>query len=99
MDTGSKINIYTLDEGQILNRGKIKGYIVEGIENKARTPITRLTLKENDKNYKLDFALRSGLENIIGLPTIHKLFQKFLNYKRIPKILLGTVKIPQIELP
>ena len=30
---------------------------------------------------------------------IHKLFPKFLNYKRIPKILLATVKIPQVELP
>ena len=39
----------------------------------------------------------SAPENIIGLPIIHKLFPKFLNYKRIPKILLATVKITQVE--
>jgi hypothetical protein len=80
--TGSEINIYTLDEGHILNTGKIKGYIeVEGIGGKVRTPITRLILQVYDKNYELDFALCSVPENIIGLPTICKLFLKILNYK------------------
>ena len=41
LNMGSEINIYTLDEGQILNTGKIKGYIeVEGVGGKVRTPIT-----------------------------------------------------------
>ena len=82
---GSEINVYTLDEEQILNTGKIKGYIeVEGVEGKVRTPIGRLILQVYDKNYKLDFVLCSVPENIIELPTIHKLFPKFLNFKRIP---------------
>jgi hypothetical protein len=38
-------------------------------------------------------------ENIIRLPMIHKLCPIFLNYKRIPKVLPATVKIPQKELP
>ena len=102
MDTGSKYtnilaNIYCLDEGKILNIGKSKGYIeVEGVGGRVRTPITRLILQIYDKND--DFALCSTPENIIELPTIHKLFLKFLNYKRIPKIPLATVKIPQVEL-
>jgi hypothetical protein len=29
--------------------------------------------------------LCSAPESIIGLPRVHKLFPKFLNYKRIPK--------------
>jgi hypothetical protein len=38
---GIEINVYRLDEGQILNTGKIKGYIeVEGVGGKVRTPIT-----------------------------------------------------------
>jgi hypothetical protein len=98
LDKGSEINIYTIDEGQFLHTGKIKGYIeVEGIGGRVRTPITRLILQVYDKND--DFALCSTPENIIELPTIHKLFLKFLNYKRIPKILLAPVKIPQVELP
>ena len=46
LNMGSEINIYTLDEGQILNTGKIKGYIeVKRAGVKVRTPITKLTYK------------------------------------------------------
>ena len=45
MDTGSKMHVYTLDVEQILNTGKIKGYIeVEGVGGKVRTPVTKLIL-------------------------------------------------------
>jgi hypothetical protein len=96
---GSEINIYALDEVRILNTGKIKGYIeVEGVGGKVITPITILILQVCDKNYELDFVLCSAPENVIGIPITYKLFLKFLNYKRIPKIPLATVKIPQVEL-
>lgn len=36
---------------------------------------------------------------LLGLWAINKLFPKFLNYKRIPRVLLAIVKIPQIEFP
>ena len=36
LDMGIEINVYRLDEGQILNTGKIKGYIeVEELEAKS----------------------------------------------------------------
>jgi hypothetical protein len=42
---GSEINVYTLDEGQILNTDKIKGHIeVEGVGGRVRTPITKLIM-------------------------------------------------------
>ena len=60
---GSEINVYTLDEEQILNTGKIKGYIeVEGLGGKFRTSITRLILQVYDKNYEQDFTLCSAPE-------------------------------------
>ena len=50
LDMGSEINIYTLDEGQILNTGKIKGYSEEeGIGGKVRTLITRVILQVPQK--------------------------------------------------
>lgn len=78
LDTGSEINVYTQDEGQILNTGKVIGHIeVEGIGGKIKTPINKLTLQVFDKNYELDFTLCSDPKNILGLLTIHKLFQNF----------------------
>ena len=39
LDTGSKMHVYTLDVEQILNTGKIKGYIeVEGVGSRVRAP-------------------------------------------------------------
>lgn len=38
-------------------------------------------------------------KNILGLQAIRKLFSTFLNYKRIPGVVLATVKIPKIEFP
>ena len=83
LDTGSKYtnilaNIYCLDEGKILNTGKIKGYIeVEGVWGRVRISIIILTLQVYDRNYELYFALCSVTANIIGLTTIHKLFPNF----------------------
>lgn len=60
LDTGSEINVYTQEKGQILNIGKVIGHIkLEGIGGKIKTPITRLTLQVYDKNYELDFTLYS----------------------------------------
>ena len=95
----SSIYIHSLDEGKILNTGKSKGYIeVEGLGCRVRTSIIKLKLQVYDRNYELYFALCSATANIIGLPTIHKLFPNFFSYNRIPKMLLATVKIPQVEL-
>ena len=75
---GSEINVYTLDEEQILNTGKIKGYIeVEGVGGRVRTSISKQILQGYGRNYELYFDLCSATANIIGIPTLHKIFPEF----------------------